>query len=181
MMPVGGVIRRGWQRLRRNFWLSLAVDATLILAVMLAVHAWQVRDLVDGVQAPSTVLATLDDGSLRNATQAGQPGVVYFFAPWCGYCRHSIGNLDDLVAAGTIAWGTVVALDYSSRDEVDEFIRETGVDLPVLMGAQRTAADWGVRAFPSYFVIDENGLISSRSVGYSTRLGLRLRAMMAGG
>ena len=179
-MSAWATIRSGWRRLRQNFWLSLVLDASLILAVMLAIHAWQVRDLAGGVQAPPTVLTTLHDGRMRNAMQAGQPGVVYFFAPWCGYCRHSIGNLDELVDAGTIAWATVVALDYSSRGEVDEFIRDTGVSLPVLLGGQRTAADWGVRAFPSYFVIDENGLISSRSVGYSTRLGLRLRAMMAG-
>ena len=47
------------------------------------------------------------------------------------------------------------------------------------MGDARTAADWSVRAFPTYYVIDSAGRISSRSVGYATRLGLQVRAMIA--
>jgi len=47
--------------------------------------------------------------------------------------------------------------------------------MPVLMGDDSTARDWSVRAFPTYYVIDTEGRISSRSVGYSTRLGMWLR------
>ena len=52
---------------------------------------------------------------------------------------------------------------------------ETGIGLPVLMGDISTARDWSVRAFPTYYVIDADGRISSRSVGYSTSLGMRFR------
>ena len=34
-----------------------------------------------------------------HALPAAGPGVVYFFAPWCFYCRHSIGHIDELVRA----------------------------------------------------------------------------------
>lgn len=168
-----------WQRFRSNFWLSLTFDAFFIMSVFLAVHAWQTRNLPVNEPVPKTVLALLDGSGIRSAVSPGETGIVYFFAPWCFYCRSSIGNLDDLVGEGRVAWGTVVALDYSNTAEVQAFIEKTGISLPVLMGTRVTAADWGVRGFPTYFVIDAQGRISSRSVGYSTGIGLLVRNWMA--
>ncbi len=150
-------------------------DAVVIALVFYAVHSWQTRNLPIDEPAPRTLLALLDGSGIGPAVTAGDAGVVYFFAPWCFYCRTSIGNLDELVKNGDIAWGTVIALDYSDLAEVQEFIDETGVTLPVLMGNPQTASAWSVRAFPTYYVIDSDGQISSRSVGYSTKLGMRFR------
>lgn len=143
-----------------------------IALVFYVVHAWQTRNLPIDEVAPDTVLALLDGSGELPAVRPGEKGIVYFFAPWCFYCRTSIGNLDDLVANGHVDWGVVIALDYMNHTEVQEFIDETGVNLPVLMGNPGTAADWSVQAFPTYYVIDEDGRISSRAVGYSTKLGM---------
>ena len=171
--------KAAWQRFRSHFWLSLAFDAFLIMSVFLAVHAWQTRNLPVHEPVPETVLALLDGSGISSAVSQGETGIVYFFAPWCFYCRSSIGNLDELVAEGRVAWGSVVALDYSDADEVQAFIEDTGVTLPVLMGTRMTASNWGIRGFPTYFVIDAQGQISSRSVGYSTGVGMRVRNWLA--
>lgn len=165
----------GWKRFRSHFWGALLFDVVLIAGVFVAVHAWQTRDLPIDESAPETVLALLDGSGISSAISDGNAGIVYFFAPWCFYCRTSIDNLDELVKEGAVGWGSVVALDYADAAEVQEFIDETGVSLPVLMGNPATAADWSVRAFPTYYVIDSNGRISSRAVGYSTKLGMRYR------
>jgi len=172
--------RHAWKTLRSNFWASLVFDVVVILVVMIAVHSWQIRELPLGQEAPETVLMSLSGEPGNSAISPGRAGVVYFFAPWCGVCRSSIGNLDDLVSDGSIAWASAVALDYESSEEVDAFIEETGVSLPTLMGDYATARDWRVIAFPTYFVIDASGKISSRSVGYSTSLGLRTRVALSG-
>ena len=172
-------LRERWQNFRSRFWLSLGFDALVLLTVFLIIHAWQTRGLPLDEAAPETILALLGDSEVRAAVTAGETGIVYFFAPWCFYCRSSIGNLQDLVEDGYVNWGTVVALDYGDADEVRSFIEKTGVSLPVLMGNSQTAADWGVRAFPTYYVIDAEGRISSRSVGYSTSIGMMIRNWMA--
>jgi thiol-disulfide isomerase/thioredoxin len=169
------IMQTSWRRLRSRFWLSLAFDVVLISLIFYAVHSWQTRNLPIDEAAPVTVLALLDGSGIRPAINVGETGIVYFFAPWCFYCKSSIGNLNDLVANGDVAWGVVIALDYSSTAEVQEFIDETGVTLPVLMGNPATAANWSVRAFPTYYIIDADGQISSRSVGYSTKLGMQFR------
>ena len=171
-------LRSAWKSLRKNFWASLAVDVALIMTAFILVHMWQTRNLPSDDQTPGLEAIWLDDKSAESVMVEGQVGVVYFFAPWCFYCRKSIDNLDELVASGDLDWARVVALEYQSLDEVREFINETGVDLPVLLGSQQTTRDWQVRAFPTYFVIDEEGAIVSRSVGYSTKVGLKARVWM---
>jgi len=173
-------LKTGWKALRSNYWGSLAVDVALIITAFLLVSMWQTRDLPDDDHTPQLELAWLDDMQADSIMVPGEVGVIYFFAPWCFYCKHSINNLEGLVASGKLAWARTVALDYGSLDEVREFIRETGVNLPVLLGGPGTTSDWNIRAFPTYFVIDKNGQIFSRSVGYSTRIGLQTRVWMSG-
>jgi peroxiredoxin len=167
-----------WRRLREKTWLALSFDVLAILAVFAAVHAWQTRDLPQDEPAPPTHLPLLVGGS-ADAVVTGQAGVVYFFAPWCRVCRLSIRNLDQLVADGTLAWGRIVALDYDDVAEVQAFVDQLGLSVPVLLGTVNTARDWSISAFPTYFVVDAEGRIQSRSVGYSTSLGMRARAWLA--
>jgi thiol-disulfide isomerase/thioredoxin len=171
--------RSAWKRLRSRYWASLLFDAVVIIAIFVAISAWQTRDLPNDENRPLLAAHWLDDMRADSVIVEGEVGVIYFFAPWCFYCRKSIDNLDGLVANGQLPWARAVALDYGSLDEVREFIRETGVTLPVLLGNAETGAAWQVRAYPTYFVIDEDGAIASRSVGYSTYLGLKTRTWMA--
>lgn len=172
-------LREAWKRFRARFWLALLFDVALIALVFFAIHSWQTRHLPIDQAAPETVLALLDGSGISTAVQPGQAGIVYFMAPWCFYCRTSIDNLQSLVDDGNVEWGTVVALDYGGIDEVQAFIDETGVTMPVLMGNAQTASDWQVRAFPTYYVVDADGEIRSRSVGYSTLAGMWLRGWLA--
>lgn len=170
--------RSAWKALRANFWGALVVDLVLIIAAFMLISIWQTRNLPDDEHTPPLQLAWLDDMKADSVMVPGEVGVVYFFAPWCFYCRKSIDNLDELVTSGDLAWARVVALEYESLDDVREFIRETGVHLPVLLGGQQTSMDWQIRVFPTYFVIDGKGKIVSRSVGYSTKIGLQSRVWM---
>jgi thiol-disulfide isomerase/thioredoxin len=174
-----GRFREQWRRFREQFWLSLAFDVAIIAALFLLIQSWQTRDLPIDQAAPETVLALLDGSGIRNAIREGEAGIVYFFAPWCLYCRTSIGNLDKLVSGGSVSWGTAIALDFENTGEVREFIDRTGVVMPVLLGNSDTAVDWSIRAFPTYYVVDADGRISSRSVGYATGPGMLVRNWLA--
>ena len=171
-------LKSKWKALRGHFWASLIVDVVLIISAFLLISMWQTRNLPDDDHTPPLEAVWLDDMRADSILVTGETGVVYFFAPWCFYCRKSIDNLDDLVASGKLPWARVVALEYESLDDVREFISETGVNLPVLLGSSQTTRDWQIRGFPTYFVIDGDGQIVSRSVGYSTKVGLAARVWM---
>jgi thiol-disulfide isomerase/thioredoxin len=171
-------LKSAWQGLRKHYWASLAFDVFLIIAAFSLVSMWQTRNLPDDEHTPALQAVWLDDMKADEVMVSGEVGIIYFFAPWCFYCRNSIDNLNNLVANGDLPWARIVALEYSDLDEVRDFIKETGVNLPVLLGSQKTTQDWQIRAFPTYFVIDKNGQIASRSVGYSTSIGLQTRVWM---
>ena len=171
-------LKSAWKTLRGSYWGSLAFDVFLIVLAFSLVSMWQTRNLPDDEHTPTLEAVWLDEMQADSVMVHGEVGVIYFFAPWCFYCRNSIDNLDSLVKSGKLDWARVVALEYGDLDEVREFIKETEVNLPVLLGSQKTSRDWQISAFPTYFVIGKNGQITSRSVGYSTSIGLQTRVWM---
>jgi thiol-disulfide isomerase/thioredoxin len=165
-------IKLVWKKLRSHYWGALVFDVMLIAVVFWGIQAWQTRYLPIGEFSPSLPDMSLDSNPQTAPVPAGQGGVIYFFAPWCSYCRYSIVNLDDLVRSGSIGWARTVALDYGNISEVQAFVDETGLKLPVLLGDAGTALEWRISAFPTYFVIGPDGRIKHHSVGYSTQLGM---------
>ncbi|MBT8061958.1 MAG: redoxin domain-containing protein [Xanthomonadales bacterium] len=168
-------IPNAWRRLRRRPVLSLSIDVAVIVLVFLLIHSWNTRNLRQGV-LPDLKLPAL---SASEIPETEGVGVIYFFAPWCFYCKNSIDNVEALVTEGRLDWARAVALEYDSKGAVQAFVDETGFRQPVLLGNGGVTREWGIQAFPTYFVVDSDGRISSRSVGYSTKAGLWLRARLA--
>ena len=127
--------------------------------------------------APVFSLTSLDGGDFDLGVQGSKPTLVYFFAPWCGVCHASIDNVEDIRTKRTEDELTVyaVALDWSGRESVERFVAQHDLTIPVLLGTDAVRQAYHVDAFPSYYVLDEQGKITARSRGYSTELGMRLR------
>ena len=66
----------------------------------------------------------------------------------------------------------IIALDYESKDEVLEFVKGLGISVPVFYGNEDVRQAWSITAYPSYYVLDEKGVIRARSVGYSSKYGM---------
>ena len=47
--------------------------------------------------------------------------------------------------------------------------------MPVLVGTPGTGADYRIRGYPTYYVIDSQGRIARRDMGFTTVAGLWLR------
>ena len=169
---------KNWYKSHR--WASLFFEALLLIAVMLAISWWQNRGEMPGENgmAPDFTLQSLDGGSYRLSDYRGKKVVLYFFAPWCSVCHLSAPNLKALRASRSPDDLQIflVGLSYNNIGELKKFAEDLQLEgIPVLIGNEQMMQDYRIKAFPTYFVIDENGRISSRSIGYSTELGLRLR------
>lgn len=120
----------------------------------------------------------LDQQLFDKSQLDGKNTVVYFFAPWCGVCHASIGNLENLWQDKKADINVIaIALSYDSANEIAEFIADKNLTFPVLLGTNELMSEYQVKGFPSYYVFNDKGAITGKSQGYSTELGLRLRAM----
>jgi thiol-disulfide isomerase/thioredoxin len=169
----------GWRRLRQQRWTSWLIDGAIIAALLVGVGAWQNRNLPEGTPPPLS-LATLDGGRLGLDDFKGTPTLVVFWAPWCGVCAAEADNLARVQSlVGDRARVVTVAAEYERLDEVEKYVARHEIALPVLLGGKRTARDWRVSAFPTAFVLDEDGQISHRMVGYTSTLGMLVRLLLA--
>ncbi len=168
-----------WGRLRARWWFRWGMDGVILLAVVWAVMAWQGRNLLDSrAAAPPLRLATLDGGVVDLTALRGREVVLFFWAPWCGVCEAESGAISSLYHSQDgpeDAAVLSVALGYQDRAQVEGFVAEHGVDYPVLLGTDETAAAYRIDKFPTVYVLDEEGRIKSSTVGYSTSWGLRAR------
>ncbi len=169
-----------WQRLRKHYWWSLLFDATVLLLVFVGIGLWQARDLLTDsgdLPAPGFSLPDRQGNIVSLEDYRGKRVVVYFFAPWCKVCSISVHNLVD-VAADRDPDLVVLALgvEYDKPEDVWEFVDQHKLQMPVLLGGRKQVEEWKIKAFPSYYVLDERGVITARSIGYSTEVGIRWRS-----
>ena len=162
---------------RAKSWL---LNALLLVAVFLAASAFQSRNMLDsdGQAAPDLRGVTLDSEVYDLAAMADRPALVYFFAPWCRICAASADNLARLRRwrAEENLEIVAVALDWQSVEEVREYVERHELNVKVVLGSADVSRDWRIQAFPSYYVLDQAHRIVRHDIGYSTQLGLWLRA-----
>jgi peroxiredoxin len=157
----------------------LLLELLVVVAIVAGVQAWRARDLLpagERTSAPPFELKDLDDHTWSAADFAGKTTVLYFFAPWCGVCAASSPQLRWFDRwAGDDVQVVMVGLDWSSAAELAAYADRHDLALPILAGGAQVAADYRVRGYPTYYVIDSGGRIARRDVGYTTAPGLWLR------
>lgn len=141
---------------------------------------WQTRNLLDvSKKAPNFSLQSLDGDTFTLDTSGKRKTVLYFFAPWCTVCNlssHNIVSLREALEPKNVAI-YAVGLSYSRREEVKAFAEDHKLTVPVLLGSEEIGREYKVKAFPTIYIIDGEGNISGRVVGYTTELGLRVRLL----
>jgi len=161
---------------------SFLLNAGLLAAAFFGVLAFQSRDMLapDGQIAPGLQGITLSGQNYDLQDVGSRPALVYFFAPWCKFCAASAGNLNRLRrwrGADDIEI-VAVALDWGTVDEVREYVERHDLNVKIVLGDASVARQWRIQAFPSYYVLDSEHRVIRRDVGYSSQLGLWLRAWL---
>jgi peroxiredoxin len=164
---------QGWRAWRHWRWVR---DGGLGLLLLLGIRAYQKRDMPNGT-APPLAGTDLGGETVSLADYRGKPVLVYFWATWCGVCKAEQHNIDAVTRDLPVL---SIASHSGSASEVAAFVRERGITPRVIIDEQGTLASrYGVRAYPSTFVIDAEGEIRHIEVGYTTEIGLRARMWLA--
>jgi thiol-disulfide isomerase/thioredoxin len=174
-----GRIRSAWTWVRARWYRRWAFDILLIMVVFWGVGRFQSRNLLsDDELAPTFTLRGLDGKDHSLEEYRGKVVVLQFFAPWCTVCRVESDNWARIQGVhGDDVQVLAVALSYESVQSVVEFMGDDLGSYPVLLGNDKVRAAYRIESFPTHYILDAEGRITSQSAGYTTTVGYLMRLL----
>jgi len=121
-----------------------------------------------GAPAPDFTLPTLDNQSLSLSSCRGYPVLLYFWASWCTFCREDMQALAERYRPEQVASTLrILAVNLWERPEqVRAFQRQLDFPFPILLDTKGQVSQiYQVRATPTSFFIDKDGILRAQLVG----------------
>lgn len=122
---------------------------------------------------PAPEFALLDTNGMEQKLSdfKGKVIILDFWATWCPPCREEIPHFIDIYDRykdrGLEVIG--IALD-EDKEKVKSFVKDKGINYPVLLGnGQVTDLYGGIDGIPTTFVLDRDGNIRKKYIGYRER------------
>ena len=112
-------------------------------------------------QPAPLVLEDLNGNSFNLDTLKGQVVLVNFWATWCPPCVEEIPSLSRLVERMNGKPFKVVAVNIGeSPQQIQQFLQAIPVNFDILLDRHgHSVRDWKVYAYPSNYLLDQQGLI----------------------
>lgn len=152
-----------------------------VLLLMGALWIWLSRDTTgastagqipaprQGFMAPDFSLSNADGETVRLSDLRGKAVLVNVWASWCGPCRSEMPAMQRLYQDYQGRGFELLAVNSTVQDSPTNalaFARELGLEFPILFDTQGEVTDlYQVRALPSSFFIDPQGMIQEVVVG----------------
>lgn len=162
--------------LRETRWFSWLWQIALVLVIYLGFQAYQTRSAPEGMM-PVIEGQLLSGKKVRLPEDLQGPTLIHFWATWCTVCRLEQGSINALAENANVI---TIATQSGSADKVARVVSDRNITAPVIVDEfAGIAGQFGVRAFPTSFVVDGEGNIEYTEVGYTTEWGLRFRLWLA--
>ena len=127
--------------------------------------------------APDVSFDSFDQNKkIKLSALKGKLVYVDFWASWCGPCRNSMPLYEEIYNDYKHKGFVLLAvnLDQVEKDAL-RFMDTLNVSYPIVKGSDDIAKAFGVKAMPSSFLIDRNGYIVHRHLGFRKGDELKVR------
>lgn len=164
--------RRTWKRIVRE----IAIMALLVVVIS-NIISYIRQPALDDSALPRINETLINGEAFHSKAFSGKPLLVHFWATWCPVCKAEVDNIERLSAYYDVV---TFAVKSGSDEELQGYMREHGLHYRVINDQDgKWAEQFDVQGFPTTFVYDSNGMLSSSTVGYTSTAGLALRMWWA--
>jgi peroxiredoxin len=141
--------------------------------------AFPVSRPAEPIAAPDLELPDLAGKPVRLRDLRGRVVLLNFWATWCAPCREEMPALQTLARERPRGL-TVVGVNFKeSAREVEPFVREHGLEFPMLLDAEgRVSERYQVFALPVTFLVDRRGMLVATVLGIRDWVGPDARAYL---
>ncbi|WP_020557905.1 redoxin domain-containing protein [Thiofilum flexile] len=160
---------------RSRWW--WVVELLIILLIVLGIRVWNQAELITGA-APNVKAEMTSGERVELIDYRGEPLLLYFWYPDCTMCQFQQSTISDLAKNHSV----LTVVQASHQEQLRAYMEEKGISSwPTIMDEEGNIhRQFAVKATPTYYIIDGEGMIRFREVGLSTSWGLRLRLWFAG-
>jgi peroxiredoxin len=131
--------------------------------------------------APDFSLKSIGGEEINLSRLRGKIVFVDFWATWCGPCRESIPHLVHLHKKYSEKGFEIigVSVDKNGVDPVRRFAESLDIPYPIVIAPADLDKQYGVSALPTGFLIDKDGRIQEKFVGFSPKISEELDSKIA--
>lgn len=163
---------------RCSRWLKYGVPFLVAILIQLPVGCKKEAPKEKRSLAPDFTLPCVDGKTITLSQLRGKVVLLDFWATWCAPCRSAIPHLNGLYKAYQTRGLEIigVSLDTGSRERVRRFAISMGIHYPIIIADDEVLKNYGISPIPTTYLIDREGYISSKWVGFSQSLMSKISA-----
>jgi peroxiredoxin/outer membrane lipoprotein-sorting protein len=134
---------------------------------------------LEGKPAPEFTLTDLKGREVALSSLKGKHVLIDFWATWCPPCKKALPHVQKL-SEGTNGL-VVLTVNAEPASVAQPFLEKYKYTFTTLVDTDRSvSASYGVTAIPTTFIIDPNGTVAKRMIGYHTAEQIKAALASAG-
>lgn len=146
----------------------------IALTVFLAVSMFAQQSIKIGSAAPAFSGTMLDGSPVELNELRGRVVVMTFWSTRCAICHHELPKLNAMITRFDPSKVVFLALSMENEEKINGYIKNNPFRFQIVPNSFGTVLQYADRdrsgnldmGFPSFFVIDQSGVVQYRSSGY---------------